>query len=636
MAIKLPWFLGPKGVDALRNSGNYVVLDWETTILPGFATNTENHVVLACWDVVKDGITVAQKWCFADEYGQSELLADIEAADFVVAHNAKFETQWLQRAGYDTRKLLVWCTMVGEWVVLGNNPKRLSLHLDDVAQRRLGAGKDHLGSDLIRLWGVCPSMTPRSWLLHYCKRDVELTHKVFLQQREDVERLALYHIALTRFLTIPVLADIELAGLQLDAKAVDEEYKKQLAIKERIAEELDEVTGGINLSSRPQVATLLYKTLGFEEATDHKGRPIRTDGGAPSTSEEVILKLEPFTDEQRLFLEKYKEYVKASTLLSKTLVYLQKVCEHQGGVFYGQIAQGRTGTHRLASLGNDTVFPGETTIRRLQLQNIPRNYKCLFTAHDPDYLVDEKDGAQLEFRAAAELGHEPVALHEIEEGVDIHAFTRQVMRDAKHPDFEGLDDKAARQEAKPHTFQPLYGGRGQLPAENAYADAWAEKYDSLTAEQERWCLEVVAHKELVTEYGMRYYWPFAKIYQSGRTNVRNEVFNYPIQGFATAEIIPIALVYFWHRTGHIRVQIFNTVHDSVISRVHKDDVDELNQIAKIAFTTDVYQYLAEVYGYTMTVPLGVGSKTSKHWGTSKKELVWDVWPDGRERYQEKD
>lgn len=78
------------------------------------------------------------------------------------------------------------------------------------------------------------------------------------------------------------------------------------------------------------------------------------------------------------------------------------------------------------------------------------------------------------------------------------------------------------------------------------------------------------------------------------------------------------------------------MHDSIISRVHKDDNEAVDQIAKTALTTDVYNFLRDVYKYDFKVPLGVGSKSSRHWGEAKKETVWEVWPDGRERFTEKD
>lgn len=590
---------------------------------------------MACWYKIEEG-KLTKHFHFGDEYDQLALQRDIENVDFVVAHNAKFEAQWLKRSGIDISNVLFYCTMVCEWVLLGNNPHRLPLNLDDLGDRRGAGRKDELGKNLIKKWGVDPVDTPRSWLVKYCFQDVEVTHNVFLQQHNELEESGLWHIALARNLVVPVLADIELAGLEIDAERVEEEYKKQLEIRESIAESLDEITGGINLNSRPQVARLLYETLGFEEPLDISGNPIRTGKGGRSTSDEAILRLKVETDDQNRFINNYKEYVKASTLISKSLDFLYKCVRHTSSRFFGRIVQGRTQTHRLASLGVPFVFPGDKKESRIQLQNIPRQFKKLFTAHREGWVVMEGDGAQLEFRVAGDLGTDRQIEEDLEKGVDIHALTRDTMIEWKHPDFEGLDMKEARQEAKAKSFQPLYGGRGQHKAENAYADAWAKKYQGITSVQEEWCLQVANNKQLTTPYGMKFYWPDASLYRNGRLNKRTEVFNFPVQGFATGEIIPIALVYFWHRTKDLRVEVFNTVHDSIILRLHEDDVEEVKQIMKVSLTTDVYKFLKEVYNYEFRIPLGAGVKVSKHWGDSDTEEVWEVWPDGRERYTLRD
>lgn len=108
------------------------------------------------------------------------------------------------------------------------------------------------------------------------------------------------------------------------------------------------------------------------------------------------------------------------------------------------------------------------------------------------------------------------------------------------------------------------------------------------------------------------------------------------QGFATGEIIPIALVHYWHRTRHLDMEIWNTIHDSIAARVHKDCVDEAMQLSKSCLTTDVYNFLREVYKYEFRVPLGVGVKVGKNWGDSKQEHIWSVFPDGTETYQLKE
>lgn len=76
--------------------------------------------------------------------------------------------------------------------------------------------------------------------------------------------------------------------------------------------------------------------------------------------------------------------------------------------------------------------------------------------------------------------------------------------------------------------------------------------------------------------------------------------------------------------------MFATIHDSIAVRVHKDSVQEAEEIAKKALTLDVYRFLDRVYNYTMTVPLGLGAKVSRNWAATKDEKKWDIYPDGTE------
>src|SRR3546814_4084919 len=48
---------------------------------------------------------------------------DLEAADYLVAHNVKFESGWLLRLGYDPTDKLWADTLLAEYVRLGNRRK---------------------------------------------------------------------------------------------------------------------------------------------------------------------------------------------------------------------------------------------------------------------------------------------------------------------------------------------------------------------------------------------------------------------------------------------------------------------------------------------------------------------------------
>ncbi len=190
-----------------------------------------------------------------------------------------------------------------------------------------------------------------------------------------------------------------------------------------------------------------------------------------------------------------------------------------------------------------------------------------------------------------------------------------------------------RQQAKPETFKPLYGGERGTPAQERWYKAFKERYEGIAEAQETWAAAVRKDKVLITPWGMRYYWPYAKVDQSGRLNVKTSVYNYPVQALATAEIIPIALVYFWHglaaRGLSDRCFIVNTVHDSVACEIDPAVIEEVGALAKKSFTLDVYVYLDRVYGLKFNVPLGIGMKVGTHWGTGD-ESSFNIWPDGRE------
>ena len=170
----------------------------------------------------------------------------------------------------------------------------------------------------------------------------------------------------------------------------------------------------------------------------------------------------------------------------------------------------------------------------------------------------------------------------------------------------------------------VYGGGSGSPALQEYCEYFKNKYEGISSMQWGWALKCADVKEYDTPYGMTFYFP-AEARRNGSISYQTNIYNYPVQGFATGEIIPLALVYFWHKTRELRVNIFVTIHDSIDSRVHKDDVEETIKIAKVCLTTDVYNHLRAVYKYDMKTPLGLGAKSGKHWNEGE-EIKWDIMP----------
>lgn len=599
--MTLPFYLADPGPHHYENI-QWVCLDLETSNKEkGDALIPENRVVLTCYSN-KDGST-----SLFTGPPDSGLFANTPT--ILVAHNAKFELAWLLREGVDISNILPWDTLLGEYVQAGN--RRFDLSLGATARRYGFPGKEPVVDRLIKS-GVCPSEIPRKWLEDRVRYDVETTLAIARKQHEILKRDGLMNVFFTRCITTPVLAAIEREGMQLDPERVEHEYSTQLKIRADLEAELDELTGGINLRSGKQVGEFLYDTLKFEEIKDRKGNPVRTTAGSRSTGKKTLAKLKAKTKEQKRFVKLQGEYSKANARITKALDFFRRVCTDHAGTFRGRFNQSVTQTHRLSSSGRRITFSDGRALG-VQFQNLPREYKRLFRAEDGRVLV-EVDGAQLEFRVAGQLGADPQVLADVVGGADIHRFTASVL--GHKPEAEVTDKE--RTAAKEHTFKPLYGGNSGTPREVEYYEAFRAKYKGVFDTQTSWTLKVLNEGKLRIASGLIFYWPGTKMSPSGYIENTPSIFNYPVQSFATADIVPVSLVYTYWGAKHLDVSLINTVHDSIVADCNVDDVEAFKEVVKEAWLDKTYEYLDKVYGVRMTIPLAAGWKAGTHWGEGKE------------------
>lgn len=597
----------------IYESFNYVTLDFETTNLQkGTAHNPENSIVLSVWSKSNDNGRTRRDYTssWGSEYELGSLVSDIENARFVVAHNAKFELLWLQRCGLDIENVVVFDTQIAEKVLAGN--KSTPVNLDDTAERWKLGNKSKLVSRLIKS-GICPSTIPKNWLLKYCHQDVALTEELFKRQYKELKSLGLLHIFFTRCLLTPVLAEQECNGMHLDRDKVIEEYEANVEELEQVNKEMDELTGGINPRSPSQVAEFLYERLGFEEPRRRDGAPARTPAGNRKTDAATIENLKATTQAQKRFVQLKKKENKLSARISKNLEFFYGVVTEQEGVFRAEFNQTVTATHRLSSSGIKTKFEAFPKEKSVQFQNLPREYKSLFSSRFPGWFMGEVDGAQLEFRVAASAGNDEQAEKDIANEEDIHKFSASVL-------FGTPVTKAKRQDAKAHTFKPLYGGQSGTTRQKKYYNEFRKKYKGIYETQLGWVHEVLKTGKLRLPWGMIFYWPDTKMMPDGYITNTSNIFNYPIQSLATAEIIPIAHVYLHHmmKAHGMHSFLVNTVHDSSIAEIHPDERELFQILAVKAYTDIVYWYLREVYNYDFKVPLGAEVQIGPFWSTGEE------------------
>lgn len=612
------------------SSPNWLTLDLEVDTRAGdfgSALDARNQIFLGCWK--KAGGSVEHK--FGNELEQNELIEAVRQADFIVAHNAKYELAWLRRMGMDIEELVVFDTMLAEYVLAGNlaamdskdGTARVEISLDACCRRRGLTQKDAI----VSLWmqnKINVSLMPQKWLKDRCIRDVLTTDQLFLSQLRQLEISKRLPVLYTRCLLTPVLVDVESQGMKLDAKRVLAEHQSHQTRLSELESSLSALTGGINWNSSKQVGEYLYDKLKFEELRDRRGEPKRTETGKRLTDSKSLLLLKAHTDDQKRFVELKQKATKLQSALSKNLDYFKHACETNDGVIYGRFNQAVTATNRLSSSGMLTEAGS------VQFQNMPRAFKPLFTTRNPEWLMMEIDGSGLEFRVAVYLGNDRQGRADLANPKwDPHITSAAEMNgldaDEMFSAWKAGDKKVGdlRTAAKEHTFAPLFGKERGTAKQEKWYKAFRERYSDLGRVQKGWVAQVIQHKKLVTPWGLTFYWPLARLNNYGYCNVQNSVFNYEIQSLSTAEIIPIALVFFWRSTRLLRqsgyLRVVNTVHDSLVVECHPDYVSEVKKIALDSLGVRTYAYLRDVYKMDFDVELGASIKVGTHWGEGSEE-----------------
>jgi DNA polymerase I-like protein with 3'-5' exonuclease and polymerase domains len=643
----LPAFLEHPDPDVYLR-GPWIVVDFETTNLEkGSPLHPGNRLVCSAWATSYDRQIHHHR---GDEFDQEKLMSAtqevLKSGGFIIAHNVKFELGWYSRMGLDLYTALTYDTMLGEYVRGGNRWKYQHLTLDKLNKKYGGTGKMRIVDAMIK-GGVCPSeIRPDLLKARVCK-DVSDTMRIFHRQVRLLKKRDQLKIAYTRNLATPCLTWIEQRGIALNRERVYEEYQRAHAKMVELQAQLDKFTGGINWKSAPQKAKFLYgrkrhpeeelqvpNGLGFAEVKGKRNKASKQfPNGQPKTDDTTLGKLRARTKRQTKFLALLKEAGSINAQLTKTLEFFKGVVDEYDGVFYGAFNQYNTATHRLSSSGRKLVMQqfldkhGHPKAKSAQFQNMPRAFKDLMQPKREGWRMGEVDGSQLEFRVAAFLGRDSVAAADIRGDVDIHLFTASVLNAVEIPDVT----KLMRQDAKPDTFKPLYGGKSGTPAQVRYYEAFRAKYSQIFDEQTSWTYTVLKHKKLRTPWGLEYHWPRTRMSNDGYIDNTPSIFNYPVQAFATAEIIPVALVFLWHRlrANEAATEIVNTVHDSAIAEIPPGEERLFQQLSLRTFTVDVYRYLGEVYDIQFDVPLGAGITIGDRWSSPDGvETEVNVEPNG--------
>ncbi len=271
------------------------------------------------------------------------------------------------------------------------------------------------------------------------------------------------------------------------------------------------------------------------------------------------------------------------------------------GMLHVRLLQHRTSTGRFS--GADP-----------NMQNMPRGgtfpVKKVFVSRWDNGKILEADFAQLEFRTAAYLSQDKIAMKEIDDGFDVHSYTASVISDA--------GEKTSRQEAKAHTFAPLYGatGFGRTPAQATYYKHFTQKYKGVSFWHTKLAKEALNTGMITTPSGRQFSFPEVERRRNGSVSYFTQIKNYPVQSFATADIVPVILMHIAKELDKHRSCVVNTVHDSIVIDVHPDEQNTVLDVIR-----DTNKSLNNIinleFGIDFNVPLLLEAKMGSNWLDTK-------------------
>lgn len=249
------------------------------------------------------------------------------------------------------------------------------------------------------------------------------------------------------------------------------------------------------------------------------------------------------------------------------------------------------------------------------MQNMPRGntfpVKRVFLSRWEGGKIMEADFAQLEFRVAAYLSQDEIAIKEVKEGFDVHSYTAKVITEA--------GQTTSRQTAKTHTFAPLYGatGYGRTPAESAYYTHFMEKYKGVAEWHKRLAKQVLNYGYIKLPSGREFVFPGTKRKKDGTVTNFTQIKNYPVQSFATADIVPLALVEIHKRLVRFESCVVNSVHDSIVIDIHPDEIEYVVQVID-EVQANLINLINKRWSIDFNVPLALEAKIGDNWLEQKE------------------
>ncbi|HCU3094056.1 TPA: hypothetical protein OUN36_002780 [Clostridioides difficile] len=493
-----------------------------------------------------------------------DILADEDILK--VFHNASFDVVWFEYFGYKVNEYTD--TMIMSQVI--NNRVRQENSLVDVAHKYLNVVMSKQLQDTSN-WnnGVITKEHEE-----YCKRDVEITYKLYFTLMDEIHRLEIYPVLDREIRALPSIIELRRNGIKFEYGKWYMQILEYEREKDMIEKEIKSILNvkDLNLNSPIQVVEILNK-FGIN---------------VTSSSDEELAK---FSDNNEV-IKLIRKYKKLKKRISSFGDKLKEKIDNDGCI---------RGKWNL--IGADTF---RMTCTSPNLQGMPRVSKEYFVPRNKESVFVIADYSQIELRVLAEISNDKLLIDAFKNGEDLHRKTASMILD-KHIS-EVTDEE--RSIAKAANFGLIYGMTSyglqkkikadycmEITLEEAekFRNGYFEAYKDVLKYQDK-----MLKAEYIETLGGRYWSKETSELDKGSI----KRYNYPIQG-TSAEGLKEALYLLMKRKPKDWLLVA-IVHDEIVLEVPCKDEDVAKEILRDCMVEGMSKMVKKV-------PIEVDVKSSITW-----------------------
>lgn len=490
-----------------------------------------------------------------------------------VGHNAKYDMAVLHEAGFEVRGLK-FDTMLGAFLIepgaaIGLKKlakSQLSIDMTEIDEL-IGTGKKQ----------ITMAQVPIAAVAAYAAADADVTLRLLRVQQPRLAELGLRKLLdAVDMPLVPVLLDMELAGVKIDAAFLGEMSQRFDVRLKEIEKEVYQLVGyEFNLNSPAQLGDALFGKLTLKAPGERK-----TSTGKVSVAADVLESMQGMHPVIDFILEQRQ----LSKIKGTYLDALPKLVNPKTGRVHTSFNQTGAVSGRIASQDPN-------------LQNIPirtdlgREVRRAFIVEKGNVMI-AADYSQVELRIAAHIANDPGLRAAFAAGQDIHRATAAKVLSIP------LDQVTSDQRsfAKRVNFGLLYGMGTQSLAQQAgismkeaqrFVDAYFAGFPNIKTYIDETKRRAKGDGYVETLLGRRRYFPILQTQtRDARTNImqrtaEREAINHPIQGTA-ADIIKIAMINIHAELirRQLKARLILQVHDELILEAPKQEADEVEALVR--------------------------------------------------------